>query len=132
MIGDTSTTTVCVHCVCVTKHGNTVRCTNMPCTRSSGVVFVRCSMCYTIDMYYVTLTIHSLYLSQTSIIHGKILRMGKGFTLEGIEGQDLAGLFHQAFARKVRRQHNIIPPFQFLFLWMLLFLVLSPASHKCI
>lgn len=39
--------------------------------------------------------------------------MGKGFTLEGIEGQDLAGLFHQAFARKVRRQHNILPPFNF-------------------
>ncbi|KAI7875239.1 actin-like ATPase domain-containing protein [Lichtheimia hyalospora FSU 10163] len=42
----------------------------------------------------------SFPVAQTSIIHGKILRMGKGFTLEGIEGQDLAGLFHQAFARK--------------------------------
>ncbi|ORZ03443.1 hypothetical protein BCR43DRAFT_560138 [Syncephalastrum racemosum] len=31
---------------------------------------------------------------------GKVLRMGKGFTLEGIDGQDLATLFHDAFKRK--------------------------------
>lgn len=30
-----------------------------------------------------------------------MLRMGKGFTLQGIEGKDLADMFHQAFERKV-------------------------------
>lgn len=38
--------------------------------------------------------------SQTSISAGKILRMGKGFTIQGIEGQDLSTLFKQAFERK--------------------------------
>lgn len=32
-----------------------------------------------------------------------MLRMGKGFTLQGIEGKDLADMFHQAFERKVRK-----------------------------
>ena len=30
-----------------------------------------------------------------------MLRMGKGFILEGVEGQDLGNLFHQAFELKV-------------------------------
>ena len=39
--------------------------------------------------------------SQTGISKGKILRMGKGFVLDDIEGNDLATLFHQGFQRKV-------------------------------
>lgn len=38
--------------------------------------------------------------SQTGISKGKILRMGKGFVLPDIEGNDLATLFHQGFQRK--------------------------------
>lgn len=30
-----------------------------------------------------------------------MLRMGKGFVLEGVEGTDLADQFHRAFDRKV-------------------------------
>lgn len=77
---------------------------------------VLCCVCaltcvlYILTHYLVNTNNHAYTCSQTSIIHGKILRMGKGFTLEGIVGQDLAELFHQAFARKVR--HRIIPPFQ--------------------
>jgi hypothetical protein len=39
--------------------------------------------------------------SQTSISSGKILRMGKGFTIDGVQGQDLSALFNEAFSRKV-------------------------------
>jgi hypothetical protein len=35
-----------------------------------------------------------------------MLRMGKGFILDGYEGQDLAELFHQAFERKVEWLSN--------------------------
>ncbi|KAI9257351.1 hypothetical protein BDA99DRAFT_441309 [Phascolomyces articulosus] len=42
----------------------------------------------------------SFPLDQTGISKGTILRMGKGFTLEGIDGEDLATLFLQAFQRK--------------------------------
>ncbi|KAI9475601.1 MAG: hypothetical protein EXX96DRAFT_573920 [Benjaminiella poitrasii] len=42
----------------------------------------------------------SFPIDQTSISKGKILRMGKGFTIDGIEGQDLSSLFHKAFERK--------------------------------
>ncbi|KAI9320087.1 hypothetical protein BX666DRAFT_2018157 [Dichotomocladium elegans] len=42
----------------------------------------------------------SFPLDQTSICKGTILRMGKGFLLADIEGQDLATLFHRAFRRK--------------------------------
>ncbi|KAI9266688.1 hypothetical protein BDA99DRAFT_436145 [Phascolomyces articulosus] len=42
----------------------------------------------------------SFPLDQTGICDGKILRMGKGFTLDNIDGQDLANLFHDAFQRK--------------------------------
>ncbi|KAI9491982.1 hypothetical protein BDB00DRAFT_766126 [Zychaea mexicana] len=42
----------------------------------------------------------SFPLDQTDICQGKILRMGKGFTLDDVDGQDLAGLFHAAFKRK--------------------------------
>ncbi|KAI8342186.1 hypothetical protein EDC96DRAFT_522336 [Choanephora cucurbitarum] len=42
----------------------------------------------------------SFPIDQTSISDGKILRMGKGFTIEGIEGYDLAGLFEQSFKRR--------------------------------
>lgn len=40
--------------------------------------------------------------SQTSVSAGKILRMGKGFTIEGVEGYDLSTLFAEAFKRKVK------------------------------
>lgn len=30
--------------------------------------------------------------------------MGKGFTIEGVEGYDLAALFLEAFQRKVKRE----------------------------
>jgi hypothetical protein len=40
--------------------------------------------------------------SQTSVSAGKILRMGKGFTIEGVEGYDLSTLFQDGFKRKVR------------------------------
>ncbi|CDH53982.1 probable glucokinase [Lichtheimia corymbifera JMRC:FSU:9682] len=42
----------------------------------------------------------SFPLDQTGISKGKILRMGKGFVLSDIEGNDLATLFHQGFQRK--------------------------------
>ncbi|KAI7858161.1 hypothetical protein BDC45DRAFT_434210 [Circinella umbellata] len=42
----------------------------------------------------------SFPLDQTGISKGTILRMGKGFTLAGIDGQDLASLFLEAFKRK--------------------------------
>ncbi|KAI8366596.1 hypothetical protein BD560DRAFT_332007 [Blakeslea trispora] len=42
----------------------------------------------------------SFPVDQTSISEGKILRMGKGFTIDGIEGYDLADLFEQSFKRK--------------------------------
>ncbi|KAF7729968.1 glucokinase [Apophysomyces ossiformis] len=42
----------------------------------------------------------SFPIDQTDIDKGKILRMGKGFDLKGIEGQDLQTLFSQAFIRK--------------------------------
>ena len=41
--------------------------------------------------------------SQTGISKGKVLRMGKGFTLDNIDGQDLTNLFHDAFKRKVSK-----------------------------
>lgn len=44
------------------------------------------------------------YISQTSISAGRILRMGKGFTIEGVEGHDLAALFLEAFRRKVNSE----------------------------
>lgn len=43
-----------------------------------------------------------MHYSQTAVNKGTILRMGKGFTLKGIEGKDLADMFHQAFDRKVK------------------------------
>ncbi|KAI8331924.1 hypothetical protein BC941DRAFT_463080 [Chlamydoabsidia padenii] len=42
----------------------------------------------------------SFPIDQTSVSDGKILRMGKGFDLKGIEGQDLKSLFTDAFQRK--------------------------------
>ncbi|KAI7896247.1 uncharacterized protein EV154DRAFT_492783 [Mucor mucedo] len=42
----------------------------------------------------------SFPVDQTSVSAGKILRMGKGFTIEGVEGYDLAALFLEAFQRK--------------------------------
>jgi hexokinase len=42
-----------------------------------------------------------ILFSQTSISAGKILRMGKGFTIEGVEGYDLSALFQEGFKRKV-------------------------------
>ncbi|CEP18118.1 hypothetical protein [Parasitella parasitica] len=42
----------------------------------------------------------SFPVDQTSISAGRILRMGKGFTIEGIEGCDLSTLFQAAFSRK--------------------------------
>lgn len=33
--------------------------------------------------------------------------MGKGFVLDGVDDQDLATLFHQAFKRKVSIQHRL-------------------------
>ncbi|KAI8081526.1 uncharacterized protein BX664DRAFT_268967 [Halteromyces radiatus] len=42
----------------------------------------------------------SFPIDQTSVSDGKILRMGKGFDLKGIEGQDLKTLFMEAFQRK--------------------------------
>ncbi|KAI8342603.1 hypothetical protein BC941DRAFT_345488 [Chlamydoabsidia padenii] len=42
----------------------------------------------------------SFPIDQTSLSDGKILRMGKGFDLQGIEGQDLKTLFTDAFKRK--------------------------------
>lgn len=39
--------------------------------------------------------------SQTGICKGTVLRMGKGFNLQGIDGQDLATLFSDACKRKV-------------------------------
>ncbi|CAO3595805.1 unnamed protein product [Absidia cylindrospora] len=42
----------------------------------------------------------SFPVNQTSVSDGKILRMGKGFELKGIEGQDLKTLFTDAFRRK--------------------------------
>ncbi|KAI8084275.1 uncharacterized protein B0P05DRAFT_466758 [Gilbertella persicaria] len=42
----------------------------------------------------------SFPVDQTSISGGKILRMGKGFTIDGVEGYDLASLFEQSFRRK--------------------------------
>jgi hypothetical protein len=32
--------------------------------------------------------------------------MGKGFTLQDTEGQDLAHMFHEAFERKVKRREK--------------------------
>lgn len=46
------------------------------------------------------------YFSQTSVSGGKILRMGKGFTIEGVEGYDLSALFLEAFQRKVKRERE--------------------------
>lgn len=43
----------------------------------------------------------SMCYSQTSVSAGRILRMGKGFTIEGVEGYDLSTLFQEAFERKV-------------------------------
>lgn len=37
-----------------------------------------------------------------------MLRMGKGFTLQGIEGKDLADMFHQAFERKVKNEKSVV------------------------
>ncbi|KAI9318669.1 hypothetical protein BX666DRAFT_1930419 [Dichotomocladium elegans] len=42
----------------------------------------------------------SFPLNQTGISRGTILRMGKGFAVDSIEGQDLANLFHKAFKRR--------------------------------
>ncbi|KAG0165535.1 glucokinase [Apophysomyces sp. BC1034] len=42
----------------------------------------------------------SFPIDQTDIAKGTSLRMGKGFNLKGIEGQDLQTLFSQAFIRK--------------------------------
>ncbi|KAI7877369.1 actin-like ATPase domain-containing protein [Lichtheimia hyalospora FSU 10163] len=42
----------------------------------------------------------SFPVDQTGVDRGTMLRMGKGFTLQGIEGKDLADMFHQAFERK--------------------------------
>ncbi|KAI9345737.1 hypothetical protein BD770DRAFT_413947 [Pilaira anomala] len=42
----------------------------------------------------------SFPIDQTSVSAGKILRMGKGFTIEGVEGYDLSTLFLEAFRRK--------------------------------
>ncbi|CAO3611132.1 unnamed protein product [Mucor hiemalis] len=42
----------------------------------------------------------SFPVDQTSVSAGKILRMGKGFTIEGVEGYDLSTLFLEAFQRK--------------------------------
>ncbi|KAG2235424.1 hypothetical protein INT48_005774, partial [Thamnidium elegans] len=42
----------------------------------------------------------SFPVDQTSVSGGKILRMGKGFTIEGVEGYDLSALFLEAFQRK--------------------------------
>jgi hexokinase len=51
---------------------------------------------------YKLLFIHPPFaFSQTSFSQGTMLRMGKGFILDGYEGQDLADLFHRAFERKV-------------------------------
>jgi len=43
------------------------------------------------------------FSSQTSVSAGRILRMGKGFTIEGVEGYDLSTLFQEAFERKVTK-----------------------------
>ncbi|KAI9029604.1 hypothetical protein CLU79DRAFT_734960 [Phycomyces nitens] len=42
----------------------------------------------------------SFPVDQTAVDRGTILRMGKGFTLENTEGNDLGDMFHQAFERK--------------------------------
>ncbi|KAL7313455.1 hypothetical protein PS15m_007202 [Mucor circinelloides] len=42
----------------------------------------------------------SFPVDQTSVSAGRILRMGKGFTIEGVEGYDLSTLFQEAFERK--------------------------------
>ncbi|KAI9011968.1 hypothetical protein CLU79DRAFT_805993 [Phycomyces nitens] len=42
----------------------------------------------------------SFPIDQTGISTGKILRMGKGFDLKGIDGRDLNELFQEAFKRK--------------------------------
>ncbi|CEG68604.1 hypothetical protein RMATCC62417_04833 [Rhizopus microsporus] len=42
----------------------------------------------------------SFPIDQTSISKGKILRMGKGFTIKGLEGHDLSDLLHAAFQRR--------------------------------
>ncbi|CAO3631164.1 unnamed protein product [Cunninghamella echinulata] len=42
----------------------------------------------------------SFPVDQTEINRGTILRMGKGFTLQNTEGNDLATMFHEAFERK--------------------------------
>ncbi|KAI7867807.1 hypothetical protein BDF14DRAFT_1799183 [Spinellus fusiger] len=42
----------------------------------------------------------SFPVDQTSVNHGIVLRMGKGFTLEDTEGNDLAEMFHAAFEHK--------------------------------
>lgn len=55
------------------------------------------------SIYYVTF----FYISQTSVSAGKILRMGKGFTIEGVEGYDLSTLFLEAFRRKVNKTQYI-------------------------
>ncbi|KAI8065643.1 hypothetical protein BC940DRAFT_326850 [Gongronella butleri] len=42
----------------------------------------------------------SFPVDQTSLSDGTLLRMGKGFNLQDIEGRDLKTLFHDAFERK--------------------------------
>lgn len=42
----------------------------------------------------------SFPVNQTDINRGKILRMGKGFSLVNADGRDLVELFHEAFERK--------------------------------
>ncbi|GAA5798676.1 hypothetical protein EDC94DRAFT_532470 [Helicostylum pulchrum] len=42
----------------------------------------------------------SFPVDQTGVDRGTILRMGKGFTLQNTEGNDLADMFHDAFSRK--------------------------------
>ncbi|KAI8376299.1 uncharacterized protein BYT42DRAFT_499015 [Radiomyces spectabilis] len=42
----------------------------------------------------------SFPVDQTAVDRGTVLRMGKGFTLEDVEGHDLADLMHAAFERK--------------------------------
>ena len=64
--------------------------------------FVVCSDDFFFDSFLL------YYCSQTGISKGTILRMGKGFTLTGIDGQDLATLFLEAFKRKVLKKQVFI------------------------
>lgn len=66
------------------------------------LVFVGVSLLSMYRYYYFFTPYINFFLnSQTSVSAGKILRMGKGFTIEGVEGYDLSNLFLEAFQRKV-------------------------------